>query len=80
MRAIFHKEFKSLSCSFTGYLFSAVFLLAFGIFSLIYNLNNGQAGYSTVLSLARLSLSITDDKIEPYPYRCFLDKVQLIFT
>lgn len=58
MKAIYKKELKLLSCSFTGYIFSAVFLLSFGGFSVIYNLINGQSSFSSVISLATLPMII----------------------
>lgn len=58
MITILKKELKILSCSLTGYIFSAIFLLSFACFSLIYNLINCQASFSSVISLTTLPMLV----------------------
>ena len=58
MTAIYKKELRILSCSLTGYVFSAVFLLSFGGFFVIYNVINAQNSFSSAVSVVTLPMLV----------------------
>ncbi len=58
MTALYKKELKILSCSLTGYVFSAVFLLSFGGFFVIYNVINAQNSFASAISVVTLPMLV----------------------